>query len=81
MRETSPAARTPGEPVAMITYASFCSISLFKQNLSKTYPDQCADRNGPTSPSLFRRFREAFGYKQRFAPIAEKQWHVVGIVQ
>jgi hypothetical protein len=38
MREMSRAARTPGEPVAMITYASFCSIYLFKQNLKQDLP-------------------------------------------
>jgi hypothetical protein len=38
MREASRAAGTPGEPVAMITYASFCSISLFKQTPKHNRP-------------------------------------------
>jgi hypothetical protein len=40
MREISRAAGTQGaaRPVAMITYASFCSISLLNKTLSGTYP-------------------------------------------
>jgi hypothetical protein len=66
----------------MITYASFCSIFLFNQSPEQDLiSDQSEHRNSSASPSLFGRFRDAFGYKQRFVPIGEKALHVVDVVQ
>jgi hypothetical protein len=50
----------------MITYASFCSIFLFKQNPEQDLPlTSTRTEMTHTSPSIFRRFRGLFGYKQR----------------